>query len=215
MRIILSVLCIIVSLTSAQSQDIGSDIENKNDAAYAFAKAYQEQLNATYKNPDSTILSKEQLKDFKGLDFYKIDTKYRVTATFTPSVLKLPVAIETSTGVPRTYNTHGTVTFEIDGEEQQLTVFQNPAFIQTPNHKYKNTLLLGFTDTTSGQGSYGSGRYVDILTTDIQNGVIVIDFNKAYNPYCAYTEGYSCAIPPAENELTVAIKAGVKLADAH
>ena len=177
----------------------------------AQAKLYQEQLNATYANPDSTILSKKQLRTFKGLKFWPINQEFRVRATFEPAKSPIPVDMATSTGVPRVYNTYGKVFFEIDGKEQELTIFQNPMFVAKPNHKYKDHLLLGFTDYTSGDGSYGGGRYVDLLITDItKENTVWIDFNKAYNPYCAYTTGYSCAIPPEKNDLKVRIEAGVK-----
>ncbi len=73
---------------------------------------------------------------------------------------------------------------------------------------YKNYLFLPFTDLTSGEESYGGGRYIDLETTDIFNNKVIIDFNKAYNPYCAYASGYNCPIPPRENDLPVAVKAG-------
>lgn len=175
------------------------------------AKSYQEQLNATYANPDSTILSRKQLRKFKGLKFWPISQEFRVKAIFEPATNPVPIDMATSTGVPRVYNTYGTVTFQIDGEQLKLTLFQNPAFISKPNHPYKDHLLLGFTDYTSGDGSYGGGRYVDLLVTEIQeDNTVWIDFNKAYNPYCAYTSGYSCAIPPEENDLKVRVEAGVK-----
>jgi len=69
-------------------------------------------------------------------------------------------------------------------------------------------LFIPFADVTSGDETYGTGRYIDISTKDIINNTVVIDFNKAYNPYCAYSNGYNCPIPPAENYLAVAIKAG-------
>ncbi len=73
---------------------------------------------------------------------------------------------------------------------------------------YKNYLFLPFTDLTSGNRSYGGGRYLDFLMEDIKSNTLIIDFNKAYNPYCAYTTGYNCPIPPRENDLPVAIPAG-------
>ena len=178
---------------------------------YTIAKRHQDSLNEVYTNPETSILSKKQLRKFKGLGFWSIDIKYRVKARFEPALIKLPVKIATSTGVPRVYHTYGAVFFEVDGVEYRLAVFQNPKFIATPDHEYKDHLLLGFTDQTSGDGSYGGGRYVDMLVTDIRkDDTVFIDFNKAYNPYCAYTAGYSCAIPPEENDLAVRIEAGVK-----
>jgi len=75
---------------------------------------------------------------------------------------------------------------------------------------YADYLFIPFTDNTSGNESYGGGRYLDYKISDIKNNKLLLDFNKAYNPYCAYTTGYNCPIPPAENDLKVAIKAGEK-----
>jgi uncharacterized protein (DUF1684 family) len=76
--------------------------------------------------------------------------------------------------------------------------------------KYKNYLFVPFKDMTNGKETYGGGRYLDLETTDIQNDSVILDFNKAYNPYCAYSNGYSCPIPPKENHLAVSIEAGEK-----
>ena len=76
------------------------------------------------------------------------------------------------------------------------------------SEKYKDYLFIPFTDKTSGIETYGGGRYIDLVLSDIVNKTCTIDFNKAYNPYCAYTAGYNCPIPPKENDLPVAIKAG-------
>jgi uncharacterized protein (DUF1684 family) len=77
--------------------------------------------------------------------------------------------------------------------------------------EYKDHLFLPFTDLTSGEETYTAGRYIDLSFEDIIDNKVVIDFNKAYNPYCAYVSGkYNCPIPPRENTLSVAILAGEK-----
>jgi uncharacterized protein (DUF1684 family) len=77
--------------------------------------------------------------------------------------------------------------------------------------QYKDHLFIPFTDATSGEGTYESGRYIDLDIKDITDNKFTIDFNKAYNPYCAYVTGrYNCPIPPVENRLAVAIRAGEK-----
>jgi uncharacterized protein (DUF1684 family) len=70
---------------------------------------------------------------------------------------------------------------------------------------------LAFTDLTNGEDTYGGGRYIDLYISDIAEGHITIDFNKAYNPYCAYSDGYNCPIPPASNSINLEIKAGEKM----
>ncbi len=80
--------------------------------------------------------------------------------------------------------------------------------------KYKDYLVLLFSDATTGKETYEAGRYIDFTTGDIKNNMLVIDFNKAYNPYCAYEKGkYNCPIPPIENKLSIAITAGEKIYD--
>ena len=74
-------------------------------------------------------------------------------------------------------------------------------------------LFLPFTDNTNGVETYGGGRYIDLKIP--AGNTINIDFNKAYNPYCAYSDKYSCPIPPPENHLDIEIKAGIKLTDHH
>ena len=101
----------------------------------------------------------------------------------------------------------------MDGKEQELNIYQSQDFDRDPT--YKDYLFLPFTDATSGQGSYAGGRFLDVLTTDEKEGTMLIDFNKAYNPYCAYSGRYSCPITPKENHLTVAIRAGVKAYEKH
>ena len=82
--------------------------------------------------------------------------------------------------------------------------------------QYKNHLFLPFTDVTTRVETYESGRYIDLETSEIVNNEVVIDFNKAYNPFCAYVSGvYNCPIPPKENRLSVAIRAGEKTYEKH
>ena len=95
----------------------------------------------------------------------------------------------------------------LDGQPQRLFVYQSLDLLH--NQEYRDYLIVLFTDRTNGQGSYGGGRYLDLRRGQIQDGQLVLDFNRAYNPYCAYGSQYSCPIPPAENQLPVAIKAGV------
>ncbi|MCB0475507.1 MAG: DUF1684 domain-containing protein, partial [Flavobacteriaceae bacterium] len=97
-------------------------------------------------------------------------------------------------------------TFELNGQSLKLHVYQNQELIKQA--EYENHIFIPFTDLSSGNESYGGGRYIDL---EIPRGdTLVIDFNKAYNPYCAYNHKYSCPIPPRENSLPVAIHAGVK-----
>jgi len=73
---------------------------------------------------------------------------------------------------------------------------------------YRDYLFLPFKDATNGDSTYGGGRYIDIRMSEINNNTLTIDFNKAYNPYCAYSDGFNCPVPPLENHLEVALEAG-------
>jgi uncharacterized protein len=108
------------------------------------------------------------------------------------------VSVATSDGSARVYQRAATVTVQIAGHQQTLALYDT-------GHP---TLFLPFRDATSGRETYGGGRYLDIEPNG--GGLITIDFNLAYSPYCAYSDGYSCALPPAENWMTVPIAAGEK-----
>ena len=148
-------------------------------------------------------------KDKKGLQFYPINKAYRVTATFKPSSKSDWLTFKTSAQKTKIFKLYGTLSFKLSNKQCQLNIYQSQELL--PNPEYKNYLFLPFTDATSGKETYASGRYIDLSSTDIKNGSVVIDFNKAYNPYCAYVSGiYNCPIPPKENALPIAIKAGEK-----
>lgn len=106
-----------------------------------------------------------------------------------------PLQVATSDGAERTYRRAATVSFTVDDEPVNLTLYDT-------GH---TGLFLPFRDTTNGSETYGAGRYLDL---EPDSGRIVIDFNYAYNPFCAYDDAYSCPLPPAENWLRVPIRAG-------
>lgn len=177
------------------------------------AREYQEALDATYSNADSTILSRKKLRRFKTLGFFPINLKYRVQADFKRTPAAVPFLIMTSSGREREYVSYGILSFALMGQNFDLPIYQNTKYVKEPNQKYGQSLFLPFTDYTSGVESYGAGRYIDVEISDIVNNKLIIDFNKAYNPYCAYTTGYSCPIPPEANDLKIRIEAGVKAYD--
>lgn len=115
----------------------------------------------------------------------------------------------THSGKTKRYRDWGTATFKKGDTTVTLHIYQSPDLIQ--QDAYKDHLFIPFNDRTNGELTYGGGRYLDLKTGDIVAGRLVLDFNRCYNPYCAYKEGYSCPIPPAENHLPVSIEAGEKL----
>lgn len=170
------------------------------------SQKYQQQLNKEYANPEESPLTKGDLKKFKSLDFYPIDMVYCVTAKFVRTPNEKPFAMPTTTERKPMYVKFGEVRFTLKGVACKLDIFQSLDLIKM--EEYKNSLFLPFTDLTSGNGSYGGGRYIDLKQPE--GNTIIIDFNTAYNPYCAYNHKYSCPIPPAQNDLDVEVRAGVK-----
>lgn len=149
-----------------------------------------------------------QKNDKKYFQFFTPDSKFKVAAKFERTIDTVGFIMKTSGKTPKRYYRYGYVSFKIADSIFKLTVYRGADLMQTV--LYKNHLFLPFTDLTSGEESYGAGRYIDLETTDIVNNSVVLDFNKAYNPYCAYSDEYNCPIPPRENYLNIAIKAGEK-----
>ena len=180
--------------------------------AGAFAQSYQAQIEqhlATYKqdfidNPRSP-LKKEDLKD---LHFFKPNSDFRLSAKIEWLTDQKPFKIPTSGGQTKVYYRYAKATFSLKGRAFKLTLFKSEALAKDP--KYSDYLFLPFTDESNHKTTYGGGRYIDIKATEIKDGMLEIDFNKAYNPYCAYSSGYQCPVPPEENDLPIAILAGEK-----
>ncbi|WP_190808361.1 DUF1684 domain-containing protein [Flagellimonas sp. S3867] len=167
---------------------------------------FQNELNTFYGDEEKSPLTKKDFKKFKGHYFFDIDENFKVEAKFDRAVDAVPFLMKTSTDRLPTYEIYGVATFKINGKTHKLNIYQNHKLRET--EKYKNHLFLPFTDLTNGNETYGGGRFIDLEIPD--GDTIVIDFNKAYNPYCAYNKNYSCPIPPKENDLPIRIIAGIK-----
>lgn len=172
----------------------------------AAAKKYQQELNKEYANRDTSPLEEADFSHFKGLDFYPVSKKYFVVAKLVRTPKEKAFKMKTSTDRTPIYKKYGEVHFEMDGKMHKLNVYQSLELIENP--KYKNNLFLPFFDATSGKESYIGGKYIDLKIP--KGNTIAIDFNTSYNPYCAYSYRYSCPKVPLENDLKVAIRAGVK-----
>lgn len=146
--------------------------------------------------------------DISFVDFFKPQFRYRVEASFLPAADTSEFNMLTYSGLTRKYARYGTLDFTLKGRRMRLTLYQNKTLIA--QEAYRNHLFLPFKDVSNGESTYGGGRYLDLSTTDLQHGKMVLDFNKAYNPWCAYSDGYNCPVPPAENHLEMAILAGEK-----
>lgn len=176
-------------------------------------EAFQTELNAGYADEEHSPLSKAQRVAFNkagGHPFFPPNDHYRIVADF--KIFEDPAQIELKTSTARMaeYDIYGEASFTLNGQEVKLNVYQSQSLINNP--AYANHLFLPFRDLTSGEETYGGGRYID-LTIPEDPTKIVIDFNKAYQPYCAYSYNYSCPVPPAENFIDLRIVAGVKHLD--
>lgn len=166
---------------------------------------------ALQQHQDAYVQNHEVVKgdDRRHLSFFPIDKAYRVEARFERRENSPWFLMETSGTMKKMYRVYGTLTFTLRDTVQRLNVYQSQSLMQTD--QYRNYLFIPFTDATSGRETYAVGRYYDLMADEIVEGKVMIDFNKVYNPYCAYVSGvYNCPIPPKENQLSIAIRAGEK-----
>jgi uncharacterized protein (DUF1684 family) len=147
--------------------------------------------------------------DRKQIRFYDVNEQYRVSAQFKKTEDASWFLMPTSGPIKKFYRVYGILRFRIKDSLVQMNLYQSQDLLR--NDTYKEYLFLPFTDATTGTESYEGGRYIDLTMKDIRDNRVTIDFNRAYNPYCAYVSGrYNCPIPPKENHLPVAILAGEK-----
>jgi uncharacterized protein (DUF1684 family) len=197
-------LILVIVFTSCNSQ---------NKRAIPGETPYQKELNMMYMDASQSPLKKRDLKKFTGLDFFAIDSSFVVNATFT-RVENAPIfEMPTTTERKPLYKEYGKLQFALNNKKCELTVYQSQE--EARDEKYKDYLFLPFTDDTSGNESYGGGRYMDLKTYDIKNNSLILNFNNTYNPYCAYNDNYSCPLVPRKNHLDVEVKAGVKKFEKH
>lgn len=173
-------------------------------------KKYRENYKAKFLQAEPSPLSKE---DLDYLRFYPADENFKVIAKFTKTENGKPFEVPTSSGKKKAYIEYGKATFTIRDTTCTISLYTSMQLRRMP--QYRDYLFVPFKDFTSGETTYGGGRYIDLKTGDIKgegdNQTVVIDFNKCYNPYCAYqSEGWNCPIPPDENYLKMYIEAGEK-----
>lgn len=144
-------------------------------------------------------------ESFKALNYYPADVQYKITADLTPIPNKKVVLLSTSDGKEERYVEYAYAEFDLNGYHNKLLILE-----MIDMGPVRGKLFLPFGDETSAGETYGAGRYLDVEKVQGSNS-ITLDFNKAYNPYCAYAEEFSCPFPPPENLLKVAIRAGEKV----
>jgi uncharacterized protein (DUF1684 family) len=206
MKIKLSVFLILLTLVSAGYCQTGADstILKYNQAI----DNYRRGINIKLMYGDATPLLPEQQKNFKGLNYFAPDRDYLIKATLIKSAKQEDVIMKTSGDRTPVYVRYGVVEFMLDGKSYTLAVYQNKKMLELSQDT--TSLFIPFRDETCGVESYGGGRYID-CEIPASGDKVMLDFNKAYNPYCAYNHSYSCVIPPEENRLAVRIEAGEKV----
>lgn len=168
-------------------------------------EAHRLEIHKEFSDSSHSPLPKDEIAHFEGLDFFEINYDLLVKAKFVVDKGK-KFEMKTSTDRLPVYRKYGELHFEIDGQAMVLEAYQNMALKK--EKEYKDYLFIPFTDKTNGFESYGGGRYLDFRIPKGEEAVL--DFNLAYNPYCAYSDRYSCPIPPEANRLPIRIEAGVK-----
>nr|WP_298999647.1 DUF1684 domain-containing protein [uncultured Allomuricauda sp.] len=167
---------------------------------------FQEDLNESFRNPETSPLPDRLRKNFESLSFFEADTLYRIRARFERTPDAVPFLMPSTTDEKTIEVVYGVAHFELNGKQHQLEIYQTPELISQKG--YEDYLFLPFLDDTNGDETYGGGRYIDL--TIPKGDTILIDFNKAYNPYCVYNKKYSCPLVPRQNYLRTKVRAGVK-----
>jgi len=191
---------------------IGQISEDSINSYNSSIEKHRTGKNIKFMYSDPSPLLAEQRESFKGLKYFPADIKYRIEGTLVKDEKPETMIMKTSSDRTPYYIRYGEVHFNIDSVELKLAVFQNKKMIDLSRDT--NHLFIPFRDGTSGKETYGGGRYID-CEIPVEGNILVIDFNKAYNPYCAYNHKYSCVIPPEENRLSIRIEAGEKKFEEH
>ncbi|MFN8396198.1 MAG: DUF1684 domain-containing protein [Bacteroidia bacterium] len=170
------------------------------------ASDFQEELNRQYRDPkDSPLDSLDRLK-FEHHEFFPISKDYRVRAEFVRTADAKPFEMPTVSGKTKSFVKYGELHFTLNGRRDTLSAYQNLKLAQDP--KYAQDLFIPFKDHCSGEEAYGGGRYIDWKIP--ASSQTWLDFNQCYNPYCAYSTGWNCPIPPDENYVDSPVRAGIK-----
>jgi uncharacterized protein len=166
---------------------------------------WRKERNESFKGSADSPVPDSLKAQFDSLNWFPVNRELRITAKFEENKKFERIEMARSKAGPETYIVAGWVSFKVNSIACRLTCYQ-------PNPKDSKTLFIPFRDQTSGDQSYGGGRYID--TRRIESHVL-LDFNRAYNPYCVYNYAYACPVPPEENRLPVAINAGERIFEWH
>jgi len=167
---------------------------------------YRDSIDAEFSDPERSILPQSELEKFAGIDYFNPDESWNIEVKIKKIKKPEMFSMATSTDRAPEYKAFAKIFFKRDGKKHVLTLYQSIDLMK--REEYKDYLFLPFTDLTSGEEAYGGGRYLELSISDLEDNRI--DFNYAFNPYCAYNHKYSCPIPPLENHLEIKVNAGAK-----
>ena len=159
---------------------------------------FRREKDAFFKIDPDSPLTLEQKKDFIGLKYFPENTALRLEVDVERFPKKEKIIMETSTGNVQTYTRYGKCKFTVDGQGTELTIYGD-----------HGDFFMPFVDNLHGKETYGGGRYLEPI--ELGKEKFLIDFNMAYNPYCAYNDLFSCPLTPFENRVKVSIRAGEKI----
>lgn len=175
-------------------------------------KKHRDEHKSDLLDTNGHLLNNEEIKEFGGLSYFDFDSTYQITGKLIKD--KGPkFEMPTSTERLPVYRRYGYFEFMVDSASYRLTVYQNVDLIRRDRKAYKNFIFIPFKDGTTRNETYGGGRFIEMYLPE--GDLMMLDFNLAFNPYCAYSHRYSCPIPPEENTLDVRIEAGEKTPLAH
>lgn len=202
MRSIIFIFLVAVSMISCKTKSaLIADQAYVNEIEHHRAEYKQDFL----KDERSPLRS----DDFRYMHFFPANKEYNCECDYKATPDAKPFQMSTVSGKTKIFTKHGIATCNINGKSTDVNIYASHQTISMPG--YEDYLFIPYKDLTSGESTYGGGRYIDLKTGDIKDGKITIDFNKCYNPWCMYSDGYNCPIPPSENHLDVAIMAGEKI----
>lgn len=173
-------------------------------------KTFREGRENEFRNKTETPLQDKDFAEFKGLNYFPENKKFVVKATFKRTSDEKYFQMPTSSGKSKKFGKYGVLSFKLNGKKQTLSVYQADAEVLKKYPEYADLLFVPFKDLTNGAQTYSGGRYIDLKTPT--GNEVILNFNLAYNPNCAYgSDRYNCPIPPKENALQVKIEAGEKI----
>ena len=198
---LLSILAVVIAIItySFVGNEVVKPSQIVDNEYFTFIKNLRSDKDA-YLKKDTASPIEDKVK-FSSLKYFEIDPAYKIVGKIDRMTSGQTINIMMSGGDVEEYEAYGNVKFEINGIKCALKIFKTP----------EGNLFLPFKDLTSNKETYGAGRYLDFGVNEVNGNQITIDFNKAYHPYCAYNQTFTCPVPPAENFINALVKVGERL----